>query len=168
MTMAHAHHQFDDEDEDRTHVSSTDQPSTSSEQAATVTEMHRLDKKITKEKAARKVSHAELKAQLGSLEATTAAGFTEVHAKFTEVHAEFTEVHAKMDAGFTEVHAKMDAGFTEVHAKMDAGFKELRGEVAEKMSDLVRTMVLAHVAIAIVMLAGMAGIVATIVNLAIG
>ena len=62
----------------------------------------------------------------------------------------------------------MDAGFTEVHAKMDAGFKELRGEVAEKMSDLVRTMVLAHVAIAIVMLAGMAGIVATIVNLAIG
>lgn len=143
MTMAHAHHQFDDEDEDRTHVSSTDQPGTASEQAATVTEMHRLDKKITKEKAARKVSHAELKAQIGSLEATTAAGFT-------------------------EVHAKMDAGFTEVHAKMDAGFKELRGEVAEKMSDLVRTMVLAHVAIAIVMLAGMAGIVATIVNLAIG
>ena len=148
MTMAHAHHQFDDddEDEDRTHMSSTDQPSTSSEQAATVTEMHRLDKKITKEKAARKVGNAELKAQIGSLEATTQAGFTEVHAKFTEVHAEFTEVHAKMDAGFTE----------------------LRGEVAEKMSDLVRTMVLAHVAIAIVMLAGMAGIVATIVNLAIG
>lgn len=131
MTIAHTHDEFDHDDEDQAHMSGTEQPGTTGEQAATVTELHRLDKKITKEKASRKVSHAELKAQIGSLEATTAAGFKEVH------------------------------------AKMDAGFTELRGEMAEKMANLTRTMVLAHVAIAIVMLAGVAGIVATIVNLAI-
>ena len=131
-------------------MSGTEQSRTPSERSATVTEMHKLDKKITKEKAARKVSHAELKAQISSLEATTAAGFT--------------EVHAKMDAGFTEVHAKMDAGFKETNA----AFKEHRGEVAEAMAQAVRTMVLAHVATAIVTLAAVAGIVTTIVNLAMG
>ena len=129
MAIAHAHDEFDHDDENQAHMSGTGQPGAPGEQAATVTEMHRLDKKITKEKASRKVSHSELKVQIRSLEATTAAGFTEVN------------------------------------AKMDAGFSELRGEVAEKMADLTRTMVLAHVAI--VMLAGMAGIVATIVNLAL-
>ena len=142
MAIAHAHDEFDHDDENQARMSSTDQPGAPDDQSATVTEMHRLDKKITKEKASRKVGHSELKVQIRSLEATTAAGFT-------------------------EVHAKMDAGFTEVHAKMDAGFTELRGQVAEKMADLTRTMVLAHVAIAIVMLAGVAGIMATIVNLAL-
>ena len=160
MAVAHAHHDFDPEEEERPQMSGTDQSGTPSERSATVTEMHKLDKKITKEKAARKVSHAELKAQISSLEATTAAGFKEVHAK---MDAGFKEV----DAGFKEVEAgfkEMNARFTEV----DAGFKEHRGEVAEAMAQAVRTMVLAHVAIAIVTLAAVAGIVATIVNLAMG
>ena len=95
------------------------------------------------------------------MEASTDAGFT-------EVRSEISSLEASTDAGFTEVHAKMDAGFTEVHAKMDAGFTELRGEVAERMADLIRTMVIAHVAVAVVMLAGVAGIVAAIVNVAVG
>ena len=105
--------------------------------------------------------HLATKADVEALEATTKAGFVEVHAKvdggFAKVYGEFAKIDgefAKVYGEFAKVYgefAKIDGEFTKVYGVIE----RVKGEMALMIANSTRTVLLAMLACMVTTWAGM-------------